>query len=360
MSQGRKELRSIRLKLEATPGATASARYLWRGMAEMPEDQREVVKREELVGIFGGYDDSYISKFMGAITLGETEATFEQLPIPLSAAGLGSAGGSAQGLSGSTVQFYYPIPSATVWPQQTYTIEAGEPAAGLGGEAEIGTYAICTEIKLSGAMGEAIKVETTWQTRTWERTNASGSFTNIGTAATVETILAGRGSVWLQPATAAATFADTAVAPGNILGFELNIKPKWATKFPIDSGQLYYGTVVFAGIDIDGSLMFEHQATGSFSAAGTAGQKQQWRDQQAQLLRMQWNGNTITAGTTFLNSLLRIDLPIKWTTFDALDDEDGNSTITGNYVSSANATVPAAIGRGTILVVRRGQNEMIL
>lgn len=360
MSQGRKELRRIQLKLESTPGAyTAGCRYLWRGMADMPTDQREVIKREELSGVFGGYDDSYIAKYMGEITLGETDATFEQLPIPLAAGGFGSAGGTAHGASGSSVAFYFPIPASTVWPQQTFMIEAGEPAQGLGGEAEIGTYGVCTEIKFSGAMGEAIKLETTWTTRTWERTNASGSFGTVGTAATVETILAGRGTVWLDQAVAAATFGNSQSPAGNILGFELTLKPKWAFKFPVDSGQLYYSTAVYTGCDIEGNLMFEHQSVGSTGAAGTAGQKQQWRDQRAQLLRMQWTGTTIPEGTTFLSSMLQISLPIKWTTFDALDDIDGNSTITGNYTSTANASVPAAVGRGTILVVRRGQLEML-
>jgi len=359
MSQGRKELRSVRLRLEATPGTQVAPRFIWRGMAKMFDDRREVTNVEELVGVFGGTDRSYIAKLMGAITLGETEATFEQLPVIFAAAGFGSAGGSAHGASGSAVSFYFPLPASTVWPQQSFTVEAGEPAQGLGGEAEVGSYGLVNEIKLSGAGGEAIKVESQWIFRSVERTNASGSFSNIGTIVTpVETIVAGRGSIYLDPAVSGATYGATRVPSGNILGFEVNIKEMFEPKFSIDSGSIYFHTAVFTGYEIDGQFTFEHQATGSQSAGGTAGQKQAWRDQQAMLARMSWVGGTIPLGTGFTQNLLQIDLPIKYTKFDALDDQEGNSIVTANWFSKYNESVPAA-GRGTVLVVRRGQQEMI-
>lgn len=359
MSQGRKELRSVRLRLETTPGAAVVPRFIWRGMAEMFDDQREVTNVEELIGVFNGSDRSYIGKLMGAITLGETEATFEQLPVIFAAAGFGSAGGSLHGASGSAVSFYFPLPASTVWPQQSFSVEAGEPAAGLGGEAELGTYGLVNEIKLSGAGGEAVKVESQWIFRSVDRANASGSFNDAGTITTpVETIVAGRGSVYLDYAVSGATYGATRVPSGNILGFELSFKNMYEPKFSIDSGSIYFHTAVFTGYEIEGQLTFEHQATGTQSAAGTAGQKQAWRDQQAMLMRLSWVGGTITVGTGFTQNLFRIDLPIKYTKFDALDDQNGNSIVTGNFYSKYNENVPAA-GRGTILVVRRAQQEML-
>ena len=53
---------------------------------------------------------------------------------------------------------------------------------------------------------------------------------------------------------------------------------------------------------------------------------------------------TIPLGTTFLNKLLRIDLPIKWQTFNALDDQNGNSIIEGEFYSKYNEDVDAAGG----------------
>lgn len=355
MTQGRKELRSVRLRLETTPGTGLAPRYIVRGMVEMPEDQREVVNVEELVGIFGGTDRSYIPKLMAEITLGETEATFEELPALFAAGGFGSAGGSAQGASGSAVVFDFNIPVGTAPTTQSFTIEAGDPAV----EVEQLTYAIVKELKLTFPGGEAVKVETQWMARSAERANASGSFSNVGTLVTpVETILASRGTVYMNPAVSGASYGLVQGTPGNILGGELTFSDMWEAKFSIDSGQLYFHTAVWVNAVIEGELTYEHQNVGTTGAAGTAGQKQQWRDQQTQLMRLQWQGGTIPIGTTFQNKLLQINLPIKYTEFDALDDQNGNSIVTASFFSKYDEDVPAA-GRGTIRIVRRGQLEFL-
>lgn len=352
MSQGRRELRSLRLRLETTPGTAASPRYQWRGLFEMPDDQREVVNVEELVGIFGGTDRSYIPKEFAEITLGESELTFEEAPLLFAAAGFGSAGGSAQGASGSAVVFEFPIPTTTAPTTQSFTIEAGDNV-----EAEQLTYAVVRELKLSFPGGEAVKAETAWIARSVNRTNASGSFSNVGTLVSpAEVILAGKGSVFMNPAVSGATFGATRGTPGNLLGGELTFSDMWEAKFAIDSGVLYFHTAVWVGANIEGELTYEVQNTGTTGAMGTAGQKQAWRDQQAQLMRLNFPGGTIPVGTTYSSKLFRVDLPIKYTKFDPLDDQNGNAIVTAQFFSKYNEDVPAA-GRGTVLVVRRGQLE---
>jgi hypothetical protein len=78
---GRKELRSLRLKAEVTPGTKVAPRFLWRGPVEGIDDQREVKHPEMQVGIFGGTDDIYVPKLLAALEFPSTEATFEQRPI---------------------------------------------------------------------------------------------------------------------------------------------------------------------------------------------------------------------------------------------------------------------------------------
>jgi hypothetical protein len=352
MTAGRKELRSARLRLEATPGTAVVPRYIFRGEFEMPSDEREVVNAPELVGIFGGTDRSYIPKLMGGITLGEAELTFEQAPLLFAAAGFGSAGGSLQGASGSTGVFLFPIPVGTAPTTQSFTIEAGDNV-----ESEVLTYALVNELTLTFAGGEAIKAESTWIARDGTRTNASGSFSAAGTLVTpAEVVLAGRGSVWMNPAISGATFGATQGTPGNILAGEIKFSEMWEAKFPVDAGRLDFSQAVYVNTVIEGNLTYEAWNTGSTGPLGTAGQKEQWRSQQAQLMRLQWPGGTIPIGTTFTSKLLRIDLPIKWKTFSALDDQNGNSIIEGEFYSKYNEDVDAA-GRGTITVVRRAQLE---
>lgn len=352
MSQGRKEQRSLRLRLETTPGTGVAPRYVWRGLFEMPDDQRELVNVEELVGIFGGTDRSYIPKYLAEITLGESELTFEEAPILFAAAGLGSAGGSTYGASGSACEFLFTVPVGTAPTTQSFTIEAGDNV-----EAEQLTYAVVSELKLTFPGGEAVKSETTWMARSVERTNALGTFSAAGTLVSpAEVILAGRGSVYMNPAISGATFGGVRGTPGNILGGEITFSDMWEAKFSVDSGQLSYHTAVWKGIVIEGELTYEVQNVGTTGAMGTAGQRQQWRDQQAQLMRLRWAGGTIPIGTTYSNKLFQIDLPIKYTKFEPLDDQNGNSIVTASFFSKYNEDVPAA-GRGTVLVVRRGQLE---
>ena len=160
----------------------------------------------------------------------------------------------------------------------------------------------------------------------------------------------------MNPAVSGATFGGVRGTPGNILGGEITFSDMWEAKFSVDSGQLYYHTAVWKGIVIEGELTYEVQNVGTTGAMGTAGQRQQWRDQQAQLMRLRWAGGTIPIGTTYNNKLFQIDLPIKYTKFEPLDDQNGNSIVTASFFSKYNEDVPAA-GRGTVLVVRRGQLE---
>lgn len=353
MSQGRKELRRLQIARESANGTRfATPRALWRGVGEMPEDARTIEKVEEQVGIFGGTDRTYTPKLLGQIELAETEATFEQITVPLLLLGLGTSGGgwqgSAQGASGSAVVNTLIIPAAQSYPYPSVTIEAGDDA-----EAEFLTYVIAEETTLTFSGGEAMKVSSTLKGRSVDRTNASGSFSAVGTLYPVETILASAGTFWLVPGTTGNSFGQGQVTAGNILAGEITLTTMWALKYPVDSGTTYFHTAVFAGMEITGELTLEHQVSGTFGAAGTFGQKAKWKAEEPQLLQATWRGGTIPVGTGFSNKELTLQLPIKWDTFNALDDMDGNDIVVGEFTSRYNEYVPAA-GRGTIRVITWG------
>ena len=357
---GRKALQRIQMGREATPGTPVAPRYIWRGNGEMPEDQRELVKVEELIGVFGGADRTYIPKLMAQLSLADTEATFEQLPPLFNMLGLGtvttnSAQGSVQGASGSTGLFVWNIPTTSSGPTISYTVQAGDNI-----EVEELPYVIASEVKLSFAGGEAMKVSATLMART-TGTTATQTWSVAGTFETVETILASRGTFYLAPAVANFPFSSLTtshqVTAGNILSGEITFAAQWEPKYTVDSGQLYFHTAVWTDIEISGQLTLEHQASGTYGAAGD-GQKSKWRNQEAQLLRMQWSGGTITDGTTVTTKLLRIDLPMKWEKFESLGDQNGNAIVTGQFFSRWNEASGGTAGRGTIVVARRGTCPM--
>lgn len=352
---GRKELRSLRLKAEATPGVLVAPRFVWRGPASGIADTREVTNVEEQVGIFGGTDRTYIAKWMAEYDLNETPATFEQLPDLLLMAGFGTAGGgnragSAQGASGSAVAFTLAAPALTAPVTYACTLEAGDDAW-----AEAAPWALANEIKLSFAGGEAMMVSAKLSAAYATATNAVGSFSNVGTLPLVEEILASQGSFWLSPV--GSGWGTGAVTAGNILAGELTIKPTWTRKYPVDAGVLYPSAAVYVGMEFEGELTLESQISGTYGAWGSAGQKEKWRNEQPQLLTMTWRGGAIPEGTTYATKLLTIQIPWKWSEFDPLDDQDGNDIIVGKGFSKYNEQTPAA-GRGTVIIVRQGTSEI--
>lgn len=360
--QGRKELRSLRFKAETTPGTKSSPRHVFRGNGEMIEDQREVKLVDEQVGHFGGSDRTYIPKLLAGIKLASTPATFEQLPDLLMMAGIGTSGGgnwagSAQGASGSTVVFTLAVPDTTTplgYP--SYTVEGGDSeSGGSQGWAEVVEYVLADEVKLDFKGGDAMMMSASLTGRQGTATNTLGTFSNVGTLPVVEEILAGLGTFYLTPA--GSGYGTGQVTSGNILAGNISFKTKWARKFPVDSGALYFSTAVFADIEVTGELTLESQVSGTYGVWGSTGQKEKWRNETPQLIRMQWPGATIPAGTTILTKLLQIDLPIKWTKFAALSDMDGNDVVVGQFFSKWSDQNIAASGRGTITIARLGTSE---
>lgn len=354
-SQGRKELRSLRLRAEAVNGTRVTPRFIWRGPAEMIDDQRDIVNPEEQVGIFGGTDRTYTPKLMAELSLADTEATFEQLPDLFMMAGMGTSGGgnragSAQGASGSAVVFILPVPSDTAPITYSYTVEGGDDAF-----AEVMEYALAKKVSLTFKGGEGMKVSADLMGRNGTATNAEGTFSAVGTRPQVEVILSSRGSFWLTPV--GSGWGTGQVTTGNILAGKVDFTPRWEPKFSVDSGLLTYATAVFTGIDIEGELTLEHQISGTYGAAGSAGQKEKWRSELPQLLQATWRGGTINLGSSgYVNKELTMQLPIKWTKFDPLGDQNGNDIAVGKFTSKYNESTPTA-GRGTVIIVRTGTSE---
>lgn len=358
---GVKELRSLRLKAEDTPGTGVVPRFLWRGVVEGIDDQREITIAEEQIGIFGGSDRSYTAKLMAELPIPETEATYQQLPDLMLMCGFGTSGGgnragSAQGASGSTVIFRHSIPASAMPVTYSYTAEVGDLNDGGTNNAEQMTYALCKELTLTWEGGAAVKVEATLFGRYGTATNAMGSYSAAGTIVTpVEEILSGNGTFYLSPVSGA--FGNNQVTAGNILAGNITFTPAWTPKFPVDAGYTYFHTAVWTGCEIAGELTVENQISGTFGASGSAGFVEKWRQEQPFLMRIDVPGATIPEGTTLTRSLLRIDLPIKIDKVAPLSDMDGNDVRVFSFHSRFNETAPSTAGRGTILIARQGTSE---
>jgi len=208
---GRKTLRSIRLAREATNGTRVTPRYLWRGNGDWVVDEREVTKVEELVGISGGTDRTYIAKLAASVEIAETEATYKQLPALFYGMGLTPRTGyntfgtrvpaMNTGASGSIWRYGLNIPSTVFPTNYSYTVESGDNV-----ESQVAVYAVTEEVQLTFEAGEAAKVSANMLAQYGTRTNAEGSFSEVGTLENVTVMLSSKTTAFdLTPVSNATT-----------------------------------------------------------------------------------------------------------------------------------------------------------
>lgn len=335
---GIRQLRQIQLAKEATAGTATTATTRWRGLGAL-EDRRVVTFPEEFIGIIGGGDRSYVAKVEGALTMDDTDATFEQLPHLLIASIAATTTGSQHGTSSGYV-YTYTIPTSTAPTINTYTIRAGDNE-----QAEIMKYCFVRSFTIKGNAGEAVMMSAEWT----GRAVTTSTFSTGVSVPDVETILSSANLMFIDAVSS--TYGTTPVDQ-TLISFEVNfsdmIMPKWVMR-PADSTVGVFAFHYAGNREITGSLTYEHN-----SSATT--EKEAFRDQTPRLLRLYFFGSDLTtAGVTYTNKTLVIDLPIKYESFDALDDVDGNSIIKANFVSKYNATAGDA---GKVIVVLNGTTSI--
>lgn len=324
---GIKQLRQIQLGQEGTAGTAVAATTRWRGLGAL-SDNRELVMPEEYIGIIGGGDRSYIPKLEGAASFDSTDATFEQISHLFNAGVALDAAGTADGV-GSGYIYTHAIPYDAAPTIKTYTIRAGDNQ-----QAEIMEYCFVNSLKLSGNAGEALMMSAEWMGRQVQ----DSTFTGSVAVPTVETILASKGQLYIDDADGA--YGTTAVS-STLLAMTLDLTNMVAAKYTMD-GELYFGFTYAGNREITGTLRYEHNST-------AVTERGYFRTQTPRLIRLLFEGSALTTeGTDYANKTLIIDLPIKYTSFDSLDDLDGNSTVTANFTSKYNETVGDA---GQFIVV---------
>lgn len=324
---GVKALRKIQLGQESTGAlgtpvaATAVMRYLGT-----IEDARTVVFPEETVGILGGMDRAYQPQVLAKMTI-SGEATFEQLPYFFQAA-IGLVASSADG-GGTDKVWEWNFPTTTIPELAVYTIEGGDNNA-----AEEMEYSHVTDFTLSGKYGEAWMMEANWT----GRQVSTSTFTGALTPPTVESCLFGKTKLYIDVCTAT---PGTTIKSNTLLEASLKVTTGWIPKFTAD-GALYYSFLQQVGPEITLDLTFEHDAI-------SVAQKALWVAGTAGLIRLSCDGTTVaTAGTTYGNKTMIIDLWGKWEKFEAIDEIDGNDVIKATFRARYVAD-PGKIGTLTVV-----------
>ena len=314
---GLKAFHRIQLGAESTAGTAVATTEYWRGVGAMPEDARTIEFVEELNNIAVPTDRSYTSQIMSTMTLQSTPATYEQLPIILSAC-MKDVTPVADSGGASGYIMAYDIGTSTPNTIKTYTIQAGDNQ-----QAEQMDYAFVTDFSLSGTAGEAVMVSSNWVGRAL----ATDTFDSATLISDIEEILAGNGQVWINDS---GSIGTTAVSD-TVLGFDLQVTSGQQPKFFIDGNRLDYNYVYYNidNFDVTLSLVYEHNSTG-------VAEKAAFRNETTRAIRLRFDGSAVgTTGGVYDNKTLIIDFVGRYTAFGALTDQEGNSiynvTMTGKY-----------------------------
>ncbi len=312
---GVKALRKIQIGREETAGTLVDATAVWRGMGTI-EDQREVVFVDEDIGILGGADRVYIPSYLGAITMEETPATFEQAPHIFEAGIKASTTGVADS-GGSGYIYTYTFPVSTLNAIQSYTIEGGDNQ----GEEEMG-YCFVDSFKLSGAGGKAVMMSADW----FGRQVQPGVYTTSLSVPTVEDMLFSKGSMYLD--TAGGTIGTTPVS-NTLLEAVLNVKTGIIPKRSAD-GSLDFSFLQYTPPVITFDVVFEHNAT-------AVAEKALWVANTPRLLRWQNLGTALATAGDHTYKTLWVDLAGKWEVFNKIGEQNGNDVLAGTFRARYNS-----------------------
>ncbi len=318
MAYGITKLSKVQLGLESSKGVEIDATALWLGSADL-KDERLAIIPSENVGYLSGVDRSYLPYAESSIAFKDVEANFEQIGYPFAAGVKNTVSGSANGGTTNGYTYDYTLATTTAPIVKSYTIEGGDNSQ----EYQC-LYGFCQEIKLSGNPKEAVKIASNWKAQNM----AKGTFTGAIGVPTVEQILFQNGKIYLDAV--GGTLGATQLT-NTWLGFDLSIKTGLVPVYTGD-GNIYFSFDKCVGPEVDGSITFEHDATGVARyddfVAGTT-----------KKVRMTFLGSALTgSGGTFATKALRIDFSMKIMSIDPLGSINGNNVVKCNFKALYNPT----------------------
>lgn len=398
---GVKSLRRIQLGKESSAGTKIKATTKWRGEGTLKDD-RVIVNPPEDIGVIPDTTRAYTPSEGGTLTLESTPATFEQVGYPL-AMGIKDVTAGTSDSTGSGYVYTYPIPTTTKNTIANYSVEGGDDR-----EVEFGQYAYCESFKLSGKYREAVMMSAVLKTRAVAPVNFTGATLTFDS--TAHTIVDSASGLAVFPTTtfgikisgssqndgryaivtgstntmtlAAGLVDESSGSTVTITqDFTPNVSIPAVEEIIFTKAKLYIddstGTIgssqksnTFLSFDLDFKTGWKGQPTGdgrldfsftkvtkpvwtlkvTFEHDGSAtAEKDAWRNKLPRLVRIAIQGEALTtSGSVYAYKTLIIDVPGVWTDFTALENDDGNDTVTGTLKGGYESTSGLA---GQIVVV---------
>jgi len=320
MTNGIKSLRKIQIGQEASAGGTTDiASTIWRGMGVIT-DNRETTFPEEDIGILGGTTRSYVAMAGGEISL-EGDATFEQMPYIFNAGVYKTAQTTD---SGSGYIYIWTAQNASTDPIESTDLQTLMFEAGDNNEVEIMRYGFVREFNLSGNAAEAMAINATLQGR---EVVGGQTYTASLAIPTVESILFTKGKLYINPSTDS---VGTTLVSNTMIAADLSMVTGWQAVMTAD-GRLDFSFIKRISDEITLAITYEHN--GSATA-----EKAAWRNQTERAIRLIFEGSALTSAGAYTYKTLIIDLWGKYSSFDALTDQDGNDVVVANFRAAYSST----------------------
>ena len=378
---GIKKLRQIQLFKETTPGTLGLATAKWRGLG-ISEDLREPYFPDEDIGLLVATNRATTPFELAELELEEVAATYEQLPYLLTG-GIKKVNTGVVDGAGSGKVYTYPVsyqypPNAF----QTFSVESGDNES-----VEFMPYAFVRSLTLSGKRKEPWMMSATLGGRRTEpnsysaplafaadtktitdaanglagfttgmRIRVSGTVSNDGLYTVVNSSagsLTVSETLVTEPAVSCTVQQYFTAAPlpaveeilfnrtkfyanpvGNPFGMTEIPCTLWEASIEIvtgivevfsASGELYFCAANLSAPEITMSLKFEHNAH-------AVQQKQLWRKNIPQLIRLEASGSALATAGTHATKKLIIDLPGVWEKISKVGEEDGNDFLEGDFL----------------------------
>ena len=303
---GSRALRKLQFGKETTAGTAVAATTIWRGMGVI-KDQREIIFPQEDVGILGGTTRAYEARYWAELSMDSVEGTFEQLPY-IFEAGVAAEAATQDG-AGSDYIYAYVAPTTAQNTINTYTWEGGDDQ-----QAEEYDYAFVQSFNLSGEAQGALMMSAEW----YGRVVSNATFTGALTIPAVEEILVNSGKLYIDEASG--TIGDTEVS-STLFGIDLSWNTGLSAFWAVD-GSKDFNLTKFTSDEIILNVTYEHNAS-------AVTEKAKYRDQSVRLVRLLFEGSDFgTAGTVYSKHTMIIDLAGVYEDWSALEDTDGNDTVT--------------------------------
>lgn len=298
-------LKKVQFGLETQAGTAVVSDTVWRGTGEI-KDARELVMVDEQVGSLLPVGNQYESHKEATFTMGETEATFEQLPFILTCAVKAMQTGVVD-TDGSGYIYIFTLATGSVQTPNTATIECGDNQ-----RVDEMEYSFVTDFDLNGAAKEAWKVTANWVGR--QATDAELT-TGISLVA-VEPILFGKTNFYLDTT---AVSIGTTTKSSTLVAFNSNWNCGHIPLYAAD-GAAYFSAMKTVGAEITGSLTLEHDATGEAEITAA-------RARSLRYIRVKAEGSDLDTSGTYVYKTMTIDLAIQYDEIPEMGDADGNRTV---------------------------------